>query len=292
MLQQYTTWDTSALQAALDEAKAIEQTDYVEEYSGALQTQIEAAEAVMDDVYATQDEIDEACNNLTTAIENLAGHEFIRPQPTIKVGDAVIESGGNYVVDDYSRVFVTYEMNEGAMVKSAQWMTRNENGTDSAVSDNNLIITKTNESDSASITVELITTDDYDRTDVFSYTINLVNSTEVEIIPVDAITLTADGEAIENGILLKTGYGDNFSGFNGIQLAYVATPENASAPASVTWSSSLSNYVSVDENGFVDLTTAGRSYRLKTLATTITCTVTNADGTTARATVAITIRRS
>ena len=288
----YTTWDTSALQEALAEAKAIEQTDYVEEYSGALQTQIEAAEAVMDNVYAPQSEIDMACTNLQEAITNLEGHEFIRPQPTIKVGDAVIESGGNYVVDDYSRVFVTYEMNEGAMVKSAQWMTRNENGTNSAVSGNNLIITKTNESDSASITVELITNDDYDRTDVFSYTINLVNSTEVEIIPVDAITLTADGEAIENGILLKTGYGDNFSGFNGIQLAYVATPENASAPASVTWSSSLSNYVSVDENGFVNLTSAGRSYRLKTLATTITCTVTNADGTTARATVAITIRRS
>ena len=288
----YTTWDTTALQEALATAKALDQKDYVEAYSNALQTQIEAAEAVMDNVYAPQSEIDAACENLLQAMSDLEGHEFIKPQPTIKVGDAVIENGANYVVDDHSRITVSYEMNEGAMVKSVEWLTKNENGAESAVSGSNLIITKTNEADSASITVELITTDDYNRTDVFSYTINVVNSPEVEVIPVDAITLTADGEAIENGILLKTGYGDNFSGFNGIQLAYAATPNNASAPASVEWTSSLSRYISVDENGFVDLTTAGRNYSLKTLATTITCTVTNADGSTARATVAITIRRS
>ena len=288
----YTTWDTTALQEALATAKALDQQDYIAEYSSALQTQIVAAEAVMDNVYASQDEIDLACDNLLAAISNLEGHEFIKPQPTIKVDGEAIQNGGMYVVDENKIITVSYEMNEGAMIKSAEWLTKNENGADSAVSGNNLIVTKTNEEDSASITVELITVDNYDRTDVFSYTINVVESAEAQIIPVDAITLTADGEAIENRILLKTGYGDNFSGFSGIQLAYVATPENASAPASVEWTSSLSNYISVDQNGFVDLTTDGRNYRLKTLATTITCTVTNADGTTAQETVAITIRRS
>ena len=291
----YTTWDTTALQEALATAKALDQQDYIAEYSNALQTQIEAAEAVMNNVYAPQSEIDTACENLLQAMSNLEGHEFIRPQPTIKVGDAVIENGGMYAIDENSQITVSYEMNEGAMIKSAEWLTKNENGAESAISGNNLIITKTNEDDSASITVELITIDNYDRTDVFSYTINVVNSTEVEAVNIESITLLADGAEIplvaSVPTLNKSGY-SSFSAFEGIQLAYVASPDNASAPASVTWTSSLSNYVAVDENGYVSLTSAGLSYRLKTLATTITCRVTNADGSYVTATVAITIRRN
>ncbi|MBR4240725.1 MAG: Ig-like domain-containing protein [Eubacterium sp.] len=288
----YTTWDTTALQEALATAKALDQKDYIAEYSSALQTQIEVSEAVMNNVYASQDEIDTACDNLLAAISNLEGHEFIKPQPTIKVDGEEIQNGGRYVVDENSNITVSYEMNEGAMIKSADWNTKNANGAKASVSGNNLTVTKTNEADSASITVELVTVDDYDRTDVFSYTINVVDSAEAEIVPISEITLSADGEAIENGILTKSGYGDNFSGFEGIQLAYAPTPENASAPASVSWTSTLSSYISVDANGYVTLTEAGRNARLKTLATTITCTVTNADGTTARATVGVTIRRN
>ncbi len=288
----YTTCDTTALQSAVAAAKTIDQKNYVDEYANALQTRIEEAEAVLDNVYAPQNEIDAACDNLLEAISALEGHEFVKPQPTIKVDGKVIENGGNYVVDENSRITVSYEMNEGAMVKSAQWMTKNENGAESAVLGDNLVITKTNEADTATITVELLTVDDYDRAEVFSYTINVVKSADVQIVNIDSITLTADGEEIKNGVLLKTGYGDKFSGFEGIQLAYVPDPADASAPVEVQWTSSLSRYISVDENGFVDLTTAGRNYSLKTLATTITCTVVNADGTTAIETVAITIRRS
>ena len=292
----YTTWDTTALQEALATAKALDQQDYVAEYSAALQTQIEAAEAVMDNVYAPQDEIDAACDNLLEAISNLEGHEFIRPQPTVKVDGEEIQNGGMYAVDENSKITVSYEMNEGAMIKSTQWSTKNENGVESAVSGNDLIVTKTNEDDNASITVELITVDNYDRTDVFSYTINVVKSAEVQIIPVDAITLKADGEVVENGVLLKTGYGNNFSGFDGIQFTYATTPENASAPAKVEWSipstSYTTDYFTIDDNGYLTLTTAGRNYRLKTLAITVTCKITNHDGTTVTDTVAVTVRRS
>ena len=291
----YTTWDTTALQEALATANALDPQDYVAEYSNALQTRIDEAQAVMDNVYAPQNEIDAACDNLLEAISNLEGHEFIKPQPTIKVNGEAIENGAMYVVDENKKITVSYEMNEGAMVKSAEWSTKNEIGTDSAVSGGNLIVTKTNEEDSASITIELITVDDYNRTDVFSYSINVVESAEAEIIPISEITLTADGQAIplvaSVPTLSKT-YGANFSGFNGIQLAYVAAPDNASAPVSVTWTSSLSRYITVDSNGFVDITTAGKTALSKTLATTITCTVTNADGSTVTETVAMTLKRS
>jgi hypothetical protein len=243
----------------------------------------------MDNVYAPQSEIDTACENLLQAMSNLEGHEFIKPQPTIKVGGETIVNGGNYVINENSQITVTYEMNEGAMIKSAEWMTKNENGAESAISGNNLIITKTNEADSASITVELITLDNYDRTDVFSYTINVVKSADVQTINIKSITLTADGEAI-GSTLTKTGYATNYSDFSGIQLGYVAEPSDAAAPVSVAWTSGTPSFVNIDQNGFITLTDLGKRSRLNT--SRITCTVTNADGTTASAQVLVTVSRS
>lgn len=290
----YTTWDTSALQDAVATAKALDSTEYEPAQGAALLAQTEIAEAVLSNVYASQEEIDEACTNLLEAISNLEGHDFVHPAPTIKAGDTVIENGGAYAVDENSKLTLTYEMNEGAMIKTSEWNTRNANGATSVVSGDSLVITKTAE-DNASMTVEIITVDDYNRRETFSYTINIVNTPDTELVNITGITLTADGEAIPMvasvPTITKTGL-SSFSDFKGIQLAYVAAPENASAPASVTWTSTLSNYIAVDENGYVSLTAAGLSYRLKTLATTVTCTVTNADGTYVTSTVAITIRRS
>ena len=290
----HTTWDTMALQEALATAKALDSKEYAPEQGTALDEQTEAAEAVLNNVYASQDEIDTACANLLEAISNLEGHEFIHPAPTVKAGDTVIVNGGAYAVDEDSKLTLSYEMNEGAMIKSSEWNTKNANGATSVVSGDNLVITKTAE-DNASITVEIITVDNYDRRETFSYTINIVNTPDTELVNIESITLTADGKEIPTvasvPTITKTGL-SSFSDFGGIQLAYAANPSNASAPASVTWTSTVSNYIAVDSNGYVSLTEAGLNYKLKTLATTVTCTVTNADGSTVNETVTITIRRN
>ena len=279
----YTTWDTTALQDALATAKALEYTDYAVEQGTALLAQIEAAEAVMDNVYAPQDEIDVACANLLEAISNLEGHEFILPDPTIKVGEQEIANGVSYQVDNNNQVVATYEMNEGAMIKSAEWNTKDANGARASVSGDNLVITKTIDG-KAEITVELITVDEYDRETTFSYTIYLVDA----LINIESISLTADGEAVE-GSITKSGYSLAYQNFTPIQLAYVATPEDAIEPVSVSWTSSSTRYITVDSNGLVNLTTLGKAARTNTA--TITCTVTNSDGSTVSASVTITIKR-
>ena len=279
----YTTWDTTALQEALATAKALDYTDYAVEQGTALLAQIDAAEAVMDNVYASQDEIDEACNNLLEAISNLEGHEFILPNPVIKVGDTEIANGVSYPINDNNQVVVTYEMNEGAMIKSAEWNTKDANGARASVSGNSLVITKTSD-DKATITVELKTVDEYDREQTFGYTIYVVDA----IINIESISLTADGEAVD-GPITKSGYSLAYQNFSPIQLAYVAEPANAIEPVSVSWTSSSTRYITVDENGLVNLTTLGKAARTNTA--TITCTVTNSDGSTASASVTITIKR-
>lgn len=280
----YTTWDTTALQEAIAQAEAITYTDYAYEQGTALVKYLEEANNVMRNVYAPQSEIDEACRNLQEAITNLEGHDFISPSPSITIDGAEVIGGKSYPVDSNKQLTVSYTMNNGAMIKSAEWTTENAEGATAKVSGNDLILTKTRD-ENASITVKLVTIDDYDRTDEFSYVIKLVDS----IINVSAISLTADGEPIENNTVSRSGYSIGYSNFSGIQLGYVIEPAGATDPVSVEWKSSSERYITVDSNGFVNLTSLGKLTRTNTA--TITCTVTNSDGSTVSASVNVEIAR-
>lgn len=83
--------------------------------------------------------------------------------------------------------------------------------------------------------------------------------------------------------------GGSYTNFSGITIGYIPVPGNANSITSVSYTSSASNYVTVDENGLVELTTLGKIRSSNTA--TITCTVTNLDGTTATASVSVTITR-
>ena len=279
----YTTWDTTALQAAIAQAEATDYKEYAVEQGEALKSALDDANAVLNDIYAEQEVIDEACAALQEALTNLEGHEFIHPEPAITVGGTAIANGVSYPIDENSQTVVSYEMNEGAMIKSAQWNTKDASGARAVVSGDNLVITKTG-SGKATITVELVTVDDYDRENVFSYTIYIVDA----LVNIESISLTADGAAV-TGDIVKSGYSIGYTTFEPIQLAYVANPANAIEPVSVSWSSSASRFITVSEDGLVELTVLGMAARSNT--STITCTVTNSDGSTVSASVNVTIKR-
>ena len=284
----YTTWDTTALQEALAQAKAIDENEYAPEQKAALLAQIESAEAVMDNVYASQDEIDEACNDLQTAITNLEGHEFVHPNPTVTIGGEAVTNGASYPLENGEQLTAVFTMNDGAMINTAQWNTKDASGATAEAAGNKLVITK-NTDNNAVITIEVVTVDIYDREKRFDYTINLV-SENAETVYISSITLTADGEEIEGSTLTKTGYATNYTDFTGIQLGYVAEPTDALAPVSVEWTSGTPSFISIDQNGFITLTDTAKKLRLNT--SRITCTVTNADGSVVTAQVLVTISRS
>lgn len=282
-IEAVTTWDTTALQEAINQAKNIEYTDYAYDQGTAFNAAYENAQEVYDNVYATQDEIDTACAALQTAITNLEGNEFIAPAPVLNAGTQEIEDGRSYETDENSILTLSYAMNEGAMVKSVQWQTENENGVTTAVNGDNLVITKTGDTN-ASLTVKLVVTDDYDREKVYTYSIGVVS----KIINITSISLTVNG-AVSEGTYTETGHSSGYRDFTPIQLAYIATPEGATSPASVTWESLAPTYITVDENGLVDLTVAGKVRQTNTA--TIKCTVTNADGSVVTQSIMVTISR-
>lgn len=280
----YTTWDTTALQAAIAEGDALTYTDYAYEQGTAFKNALDAAKEVYQNIYATQDEIDTACTNLTTAITNLEGHEFIKAEPVITVNGTVIGNNIAYEVDGNAQAAVNCEINSDAMIKSAVWTTSDANGISVDVIDGGLVLTKTADG-TGSITLTLTITDDYERVTQYTYSIKLVNA----ILNISSINLTVDGAETTETAYSETGFKYGYTDFDGIQLGYIAYPEDATEAVSVRWSSSAETYVSVDSNGLVTLTTAGK---LRTTNTaTITCEVTNADGTTASQSISVTIAR-
>jgi uncharacterized protein YjdB len=280
----YTTWDTTALQEAIAQGNELTYTDYAYEQGTAFKTALDDAKAVYENIYATQDEIDLACTNLTTAITNLEGNEFIKAEPNITVNSNEITNNGVYEVDDNSQAVIDADINSDAMIKSAVWTTSDENGITVDVNDEKMLLTKTAENQ-GSIKLTLTITDDYDRVTVYSYTIKLVNS----IVQISSINLTVNGVETEETSYSETGYGTLYNDFNGIQLGYVAYPEGATDPTSVSWSSSATTYVLVDETGLVTLNASGKAR--KTNTATITCTITNSDGSTVSKSITITVAR-
>lgn len=277
----YTTWDSTALKAAIDEAEKITYTDYAYEYGTAFNTAYENALEVYNNVYATQEEIDAACTVLTEAMTNLTGHEFIYPEMTITVGGEPVDSNGIIQVDaDTQTAVLGFSVNDGAMVKSVEISASDEDGVTVSSDGSTLTVTKT--ADTGSLKVTVTATDDYDRVTTVSRTLSVVS----ELIPAEAIALTANGELI-NGSSYVYSCGGTYTNLN-LTLGYITTPENANAITSVSYTSSASTNISVDSSGKVTLKTVARA----SYTSTITCTVTNADGTTATSTVSLTITRA
>lgn len=281
----YTTWDTTALQEAIAQAKTITYTDYAYEQGMALVNALDTAEKVYADIYASQAEIDEACANLTTAITNLEGHDFIKPEITVSIQDKAVQNNASYEIDENAQVIVKASVNADAMIQSGTWSTENANGvTASTDANNNLVLTKTAEND-GSVTVIYTAVDDYGREYKKEYSIKVVNA----IVNITNINITVDGTETTDTKYSSTGHKYGYIGFNGIQLGYVAYPENATEAVKVSWSSSAASYVTVSNTGLVNLTTSGKLRSTNTA--TITCTVENADGSTVSKTISITIAR-
>lgn len=279
----YTTWDTTALQAAIAQGDNITYTDYAYTQGMAFKSALDTAKSVYANIYATQAEIDEACYNLQTAITNLEGNEFVLPEPTITVNGKAIENNASYEVDENGQGIIDVQLNDGAMIKSMSWSAADANGiTTENGNGNQFVLTKT--ADNGSVTVNLTIVDDYDRETTYTYTVKLVNA----IVNITSINLTVNGTETTESSYSETGLG-TYTKFKGIQLGYVAYPEDATDAASVSWTSSASNYVTVSSTGAVSLTSAGK---LKsTNVAVITCTVTNADGSTVSKSITITIAR-
>lgn len=279
----YTTWDTTALKAAIDTASAITYTDYAYDYGMAFKTAYDNAVAVYNNVYASQDEIDAACVVLTEAMTNLEGHDFIAPEVTLMQGENIIENGGLVQVNPQSGTAVLDAViNDGAMFKTVQISTTNKNGVEAEAVGNSLIITKT--ADTGSLTINVNVTDDYDRVTTKSYSVSVVD----EIIPVTSIALTANNTTV-SGSAFTYSCGGTYTKLN-LKMGYVQTPSDANSIKSVSYTSSETAYVTINDSGVISLTTAGK-IRSKN-ETTITCTVTNIDGTTVSAAVNLTITRA
>lgn len=279
-IKAYTTWDTTALKAAMEAADLIDYTDYAYDYGMAFKTAYDNAAAVYANVFASQDEINNACTALVEATNNLAGHEFVSPEITITRNGEAVDGKAPVLVDSNNQAVFEYSLNDGAMVKSTSWECVCDDKTSYTVNENNqLVITKNSDGD-AHVTVTVNATDDYDR--VVTKTLNLTISDG--LVNATAISITANGTAVEGSTYTVENCGIGYRNLD-LTLGYITTPENANAVTSVEYTSSSPDYVTVSNTGVISLTTRGK---IKTSNTaTITCTVTNSDGTTATASVTV-----
>lgn len=281
-IRAYTTWDTTALKAAIDTAQAIDYMDYAYDYGTAFKAAYENALAVYEDIYASQNEIDSACAALTEATNALEGNEFITPEITITSGGELADGTSPIVVNDSNQVVLDYSFNENAMVKSSSWACTCDDLTSYTVNESNQLVITKNADGNASVTVTVTAVDDYDREVSKTVTLSIIDG----LINATSIALTANGTAIEGTSYSQTGCGIVYRNLD-LTLGYIVTPDNANAVASVSYTSSNSNYVTVDQNGVIAVTSLGK-VRTENTAT-ITCTVTNVDGSSVSASVDLTL---
>lgn len=273
----YTTWDTTALKAAIDEANKITVTDYAVSYANTFSAALEKANEVYANMTASQAEIDAACMALTEAANNLEGHEFVAPVINVKNGDTVLEETALVQVpEDTQSATLSLALNDGAMVKSVNIASSEENNATASVNGNNVTITKTGKTGSLKLTVTVV--DDWDREITKTYTLNVINV----IIPVTSLVLTVDGTAV-TGSNMTVSAGGRYMKFKGVQIGYIPTPADANAITSVSYKLSNTTMFAIDGNGKLTLTNVGKFQNASQLSTTVTVTVTNADGSTAEA---------
>ncbi len=280
----YTTWDTDALAAALNNAAQITYTDYAYEYGMAFKAEYEAAQAVYADPYASQDEIDEATTNLQTAMTLLEGNEFIAAAPAITVNGIAIQDGATYEAQD-GKAVISCTVNDGAMIQSYTFNAVDVTGGNVAKNGDTVTVTKT--ANQATCTVKFTSVDDYGREAEINYHITVVDA----IVNITDFTFTADGNAVEGNSISQTGYALRYTDFPGIQLGITAIPSNANEPKSVAWSISDDTYMTVSNTGFVNLTARGKGIARTSNTAVITCTVTNSDDTTVSKSITVTVGR-
>ena len=243
----------------------------------------DAALAVYENPSASQEAIDSAESELSTAMSALSGHPFIAPSPSIRMGGKTVENNDTIETDDNAKATFTPAFAEGGMVKSYTFNSSGlKNATSLKNSDGSITLTRTAETGSAVLT--LVVTDDYGRQETVERSVTLVE----KLIPCTAVTLTANGEAITSSSYTYS-CGGKYSNID-LTIGYIPTPENSNMIESVTFSGS-SNNVKIDaETGKV--TMSGTLLLLSSYSATIKCTVTNTDGSTATQTVSLTVRRN
>lgn len=281
-IKAYTTWDTTALKAAMEVAEVIDYTDYAYEVGMAFKAAYDNAVVVYNNVYASQAEINAVCTALTEATTALEGNEFILPEVTVAQNGNALVSGGIIETDENMTAVLDVVLNDGAMVKSVEVTASDMDGVTAQINGTQVVITRSAEIGNITLTVK--TVDDYDRETVSTYSFSVIN----QVIPVTSIQLTADGELVTGS--LSYSCGGSYTNFKPITLGFIPTPGNANAIQSVTYSSDNKRIISVTDDGVVDLTALGKIP--SSSKATITCTVTNVDGTTATASVEITITKS
>ena len=94
--------DTTALQAAIDEAGALKADDYTAESWDAFQEALDAAKAVLGDSEATQADVDSALNALGAAKDALVEAEPEPAKPDTTALQAAIDEAGALKSDDYT----------------------------------------------------------------------------------------------------------------------------------------------------------------------------------------------
>lgn len=278
----YTTCDFSALQAAIDDAKQLNYTDYAYEYGTAFKTAYDEAVKVNDVYTSSQPEIDAACANLTTAMEALQGHEFIQPgEISFVCGGETVTDGNALVVDENSTVTLSAQYAEGAMVKSAEWASSAAVNVTAETDENgNFVITKTSPDASGSLAVTYTITDDYDRTYTKTVVIKIVN----QKVNISSIAFTYNGEEVTE---VNYDCGGLYTGKT-VQLGINTYPAEADSYVSVKWESTSSNLKVDSETGLVS---ASGFMIQSSYTTTITCTVTLEDGSTVSNSIPVTFSR-
>ena len=246
-----------------------------------LQTDLAAARAVFDNPDATQGEIDSACTKLQTTLSELENHEFVLPVVSMTANGKALSNGMTYeAIGGVLNIDVAIA---GTMYKTFELTTDNEVGVTSAISENKDSIVLTKTAESGTVTVSARVVDDYDRETTYTYNITVVD----KLVAISSIYITLDGQKVDS--VTKSGYSLGYRDFSPFTLEYKTDDVGCAEPTNVEWTSTSSEYISIDSTGKVDLTLAGRAKAINN--TNITCTVTNADGTKVQAKIPVQIKR-
>lgn len=282
-IKAYTTWDTTALQQIIGVCEDIVYTDYAYAQGMAFKSAFEAAQEVYANPYASQQEIDNAVYNLQTAYSNLENNEFVDATVETTINNEEAVSGSSYEVDANKQVTVVAKVNADAMIKSATWEVDLAEGADYQINGNTIVFTKNQEEVNAIMHYTVV--DDYGRETVYNYNVNFID----EIIVADSFNFTIDGVETTLSEYKETGFASRYTDFDGIQLGYKLSPDNATKPESVEWSSNAERRLAVDANGKVTIGASGAIISSNTAD--ITCKITLKGGKVLTKTIRITVAR-
>ena len=269
----YTTWDTTALFAAINEAESIRYDDYAYAYGMAFKEKYDVAVAVSRQYLASQDTIDVATSELVEAMSALEGNEFIYPNPSITYGDNIVVKNSDRIqTDENGQVTVSAHITENAMIKSCTFTYSDAQGVSAVQNGMSLDITRTDESGTITLILDVI--DDYDREYRVERDVFIVE----RIIPATDAQITVDGVVVAENSTYTVSCGGSYSNFPGLTVGFIPIPENANDIASVSYkTSSSSSPIKINsETGavtFSGILTLSSSY-----STDITCTIKNNDG--------------